>query len=191
MVPGRGLHAWGRQPRHGQEILWGSHASGQVMLYGQDSTANTQLWDHQLGLCWPPGGPGTCEQPTQEPASTRQRSTGALRAAPHTPRSSLLSAGAWGRDPRCCIFPACLALGCCWQRDVHRAGKTRQGRSPRDQGMGRQGCRQTPAWRGETACRECELATGHSTCTLAHSWPCTPADLHIPQAHISHSLHIP
>lgn len=89
-MPG-GLHAWGRWPQQSRAMLWGSHAGGQVMLYGQDSTANTQLWYHQLGLCCCSGGPGTCEQPTQEPAGTHHCSTAALWAAPC---SSLLGCGA-------------------------------------------------------------------------------------------------
>lgn len=99
-----------------------------------------------------------------------------------------LPAGVWGRDLRCCVLPTCLALGCCRQRDPHCAGETRQGRSPQDWGTGRQGCRQMPARRGEAACRECELMTGHSACRLAHPWPCTPADVYMPKAHISYRL---
>lgn len=69
-----------------------------------------------------------------------------LPAAP----CSLLGHGAETQDATSSL-PAWIALGCCWQHDPHHTGKTRQGRSTQDWGMRRQGCRQTPAQRGEAA----------------------------------------
>lgn len=34
------------------EVCTPSAGGREVALCGQDSTTNTQLWGHQLGLCW-------------------------------------------------------------------------------------------------------------------------------------------
>lgn len=59
----RGLHAQCRWLQQSQAALLGSRSSREVALGGQDSTTNTWLWDHQLGLCWCPRGTAQANNP--------------------------------------------------------------------------------------------------------------------------------